>query len=65
MITEEYKPRLGGSRQGRRKSKPRQRMEGYCMLYANYFTDDILATSSDLLYKVINSCFKHQENKAN
>jgi hypothetical protein len=24
------------------KSKPRQRMEGYCMLYADYFTDDPL-----------------------
>jgi hypothetical protein len=30
----------GGSKSGRRKSKPSQRMEGYCMLYADYFADD-------------------------
>jgi hypothetical protein len=29
MIVEEDKPRIGGSAPGRRKSKPRQRMEGY------------------------------------
>ncbi|KAK1664158.1 hypothetical protein QYE76_052317 [Lolium multiflorum] len=52
MIAEEDKPRLGGSASGRRKSKPRQRMEGYRMLYADYFIDDIIATSSDLLYKI-------------
>jgi hypothetical protein len=32
------KPRRGGSAQGCRKSKPRQRMEGYCILCADYFT---------------------------
>ncbi|KAK1666086.1 hypothetical protein QYE76_054245 [Lolium multiflorum] len=32
----------GGSAPGRRKCKPRQRMEGYCMLYADYFADDPL-----------------------
>jgi hypothetical protein len=36
------KPRRGGSAPGRRKSKPRQRLEGYCILYADYFTDDPL-----------------------
>jgi hypothetical protein len=36
------KPRLGGSAPGRRKSKPRQRLEGYCILYADYFADDPL-----------------------
>ena len=34
--------RRGGSAPGRRKCKPRQRMEGYCMLYADYFADDPL-----------------------
>jgi hypothetical protein len=34
------KPRCGGSAPGRRKSKPRQRFEGYCILYADYFADD-------------------------
>ncbi|KAK1693188.1 hypothetical protein QYE76_009885 [Lolium multiflorum] len=31
-----------GSALGRRKCKPRQRMEGYCMLYADYFADNPL-----------------------
>jgi hypothetical protein len=31
------KPRHGGSAPGRRKSKPQQRLEGYCILYAGYF----------------------------
>jgi hypothetical protein len=34
--------RRGGSAPGRRKCKPRQRMEGYCMLYADYFADSSL-----------------------
>ncbi|KAK1665435.1 hypothetical protein QYE76_053594 [Lolium multiflorum] len=34
--------RRGGSARGRRKCKPRQRMEGYCMLYADYFADNPL-----------------------
>jgi hypothetical protein len=36
------KPRCGGSAPGRRKSKLMQRLEGYCILYADYFTDDPL-----------------------
>jgi hypothetical protein len=36
------KPRHGGSAPSRRKSKPRQRLEGYCILYADYFADDPL-----------------------
>jgi hypothetical protein len=36
------KPRHGGSTLGHRKSKPRQRLEGYCILYADYFADDPL-----------------------
>jgi hypothetical protein len=32
--------RRGGLAPCRRKCKPRQRMEGYCMLYTNYFADD-------------------------
>ncbi|KAK1612699.1 hypothetical protein QYE76_036372 [Lolium multiflorum] len=34
--------RRGGSAPGRRKCKPRQRMEDYCMLYADYFADNPL-----------------------
>jgi hypothetical protein len=34
--------RRGGSAPGRRKCKPRQRMEGYCILYADYFADNPL-----------------------
>jgi hypothetical protein len=36
------KPRRGGLAPGRCKSKPRQRLEGYCILYAKYFRDDPL-----------------------
>jgi hypothetical protein len=42
MISVEDRPIIGGSVPGHRKSKPRQRMEGYCMLYADYFVDDPL-----------------------
>lgn len=34
--------RRGGSAPGRKKCKPRQRMEGYCILYADYFADNPL-----------------------
>jgi hypothetical protein len=34
--------RRGGSAPGRRKCKPRQRMEVYCILYADYFADSPL-----------------------
>ena len=39
------RPRRGGSRPGRKKSKPRQRMEGHTMLHNDYFVDD--ATHAD------------------
>jgi hypothetical protein len=39
------RPRHGRSRSGRRKSKPRQRMEGHVMLHNDYFADD--ATYAD------------------
>ena len=42
MIVEEDRSRIGGSALGRHKSKLRQRMEGYCMLYADYFADNPL-----------------------
>jgi len=35
-------PKHGGSAKGRRKCKARQRMEGYCILYADYFADELL-----------------------
>jgi hypothetical protein len=34
--------RRGGLAPGRQKRKPRQRMEGYCILYADYFADNPL-----------------------
>jgi hypothetical protein len=34
--------RRGGSAPRRQKCKPRQRMEGYCILYADYFADNPL-----------------------
>ena len=43
MIAQDTKPAVrGGSRPGRRKSKPRLRLEGYALLYADYFADDPL-----------------------
>ena len=39
LYAEKGKKRRGGSRRGRRKCKPRQRAEGYCLLYADYFAD--------------------------
>jgi hypothetical protein len=33
--------RRGGSAPGRQKCKPRQRMKGYCMLYADYFARQV------------------------
>ncbi|XP_073362335.1 uncharacterized protein [Aegilops tauschii subsp. strangulata] len=39
LFAENAKPRRGGSAPGRRKSKQRHRMEGYCLLYADYFAD--------------------------
>jgi hypothetical protein len=39
---DDAKLRRRGSASGRRKSKPRQRLEGYCILYADYFTADLL-----------------------
>ena len=36
----EAKPRSGGSKKGRRKSKARARAEGYAMLYRDYFADE-------------------------
>lgn len=35
----ETKPRRGGSKKGRHKSKARARAEGYAMLYRDYFAD--------------------------
>jgi hypothetical protein len=32
-------PHCGGSKPGRKKSKPRQRLEGHTMLYNDYFSD--------------------------
>jgi hypothetical protein len=37
--TRDLKRRCGGLRPWRCKSKPRQRLEGYCMLYTHYFVD--------------------------
>jgi hypothetical protein len=34
--------RRGGSAPGRQKCKPRQQMEGYCILYTDYFIDNPL-----------------------
>ena len=39
LFVQNDKPRRGGSAPGRCKSKARQRLEGYCILYADYFAD--------------------------
>ena len=40
-------PKRGGSSFGRKKTKPRQRMEGHCMLVSDYFADVPVATAKD------------------
>jgi hypothetical protein len=42
MYIHDLKPRHGGLRPGLRKRKSRQMLEGYYMLYADYFVDDPL-----------------------
>jgi hypothetical protein len=49
MIAEVDKPRLGGFMPRRRKSKPTQRIEGHCILYADYFADDPL--HNDVIFR--------------
>ena len=39
MLASSEKPREGGSAPGRVKAKNRHRLEGYCMLYSDYFAD--------------------------
>jgi hypothetical protein len=42
LYTEKTIGHRGGSAPGHQKCKPRQRMEGYCILYADYFADSPL-----------------------
>ena len=37
LLASNKKPRRGGSAPGRMKAKNRHRLEGYCMLYSDYF----------------------------
>ncbi|XP_020151787.1 uncharacterized protein [Aegilops tauschii subsp. strangulata] len=39
LFASNAKPRRGGSAPGRLKAKQRHRLEGYCLLYADYFAD--------------------------
>ena len=39
LFANNVKSRRGGSAPGRRKSKQRHRLEGYCLLYADYYVD--------------------------
>ena len=39
LLASNEKPRRGGSAPGRLKAKNRHRLEGYCMLYSDYFAD--------------------------
>jgi hypothetical protein len=52
------KPRREGLAPGHRRSKPRQRLEGYCILYADYITDDTLHD------KVVFRCRFQDESEA-
>ncbi|XP_010239138.2 uncharacterized protein LOC100834642 [Brachypodium distachyon] len=49
IVEDVERPGRGGSRKGRRKRKARQRMEGYCMPYADYFADDPL--DNDVIFR--------------
>src|SRR4051812_38408538 len=42
VYTQTIAPKCGGLAKGRRKCKARQWMEGYCMMYADYFADESL-----------------------
>ena len=53
LFAKNAKPRRGGSKPGRRKCKNRHRMEGYCMLYADYFADAPLHDE-----KVFRRCYR-------
>jgi hypothetical protein len=44
-VEKRKRPHRGGSKAGRKKSKPQQRMEGHTMLHNDYFADD--ATHTD------------------
>ena len=39
LLASNEKPRRGGSAPGRVKAKNRHRLQGYCMLYSDYFAD--------------------------
>ena len=39
LLASSEKPWRGGSAPGRQKAKNRHRLEGYCMLYSDYFAD--------------------------
>jgi hypothetical protein len=39
LLASNEKPRRGGSAPGQLKAKNRHRLEGYCMLYSDYFAD--------------------------
>ena len=39
LLASSEKPQRGGSASGRVKAKNRHRLEGYCMLYSDYFAD--------------------------
>ena len=39
LLASSEKPQRGGSALGRVKAKNRHRLEGYCMLYSDYFAD--------------------------
>ena len=40
QLDDAKKPKRGGSKPGRRKSKKWQRLEGHAMLFSDYFADD-------------------------
>ena len=40
QLDDAKKPKRGGSKPVRRKSKKRQRLEGHAMLFSDYFADD-------------------------
>ena len=39
LLASSEKPRRGGSAPGRLKAKQRHRLEGYCLLYSDYFAN--------------------------
>jgi hypothetical protein len=54
VVEKKKGPRRGGSKPGRQKSQPRQRLEGHTMLYNNYIC--VSATHANIFCRYYRMC---------